>query len=126
VPPTRRQVEAPSDLTLAGLHQVIQVLFDWDGDDLYEFVVSRRRYADPGIWTPARTTTCRWARSPGALARSSAIPTIWARAGNTASWWMRWGRPVRELALPAVWGAWGRIQPGTTTIGLDGWPLSGQ
>jgi Plasmid pRiA4b ORF-3-like protein len=48
VPPTRRQVEAPSDLTLAGLHQVIQVLFDWDGDDLYEFVVSRRRYADPG------------------------------------------------------------------------------
>src|SRR5262245_42466693 len=48
VPPTRRQVEVPSDLTLAGLHEVIQVLFDWDGDHLYEFMVGRRRYADPG------------------------------------------------------------------------------
>jgi hypothetical protein len=48
VPPTRRQVEVWSDLTLAGLHEVIQVLFDWDGDHLYEFVVGRRRYADPG------------------------------------------------------------------------------
>jgi hypothetical protein len=48
VPPTRRQVEVPSELTLAGLHEVIQVLFDWDGDHLYEFVVGRRRYADPG------------------------------------------------------------------------------
>jgi len=28
VPPTRRQVEVPSDLTLAGLHEVIQVVFD--------------------------------------------------------------------------------------------------
>src|SRR5215218_5230410 len=48
VPPTRRLVEVPSDLTLAGLHEVIQVLFNWDGDHLYEFVVGRRRYADPG------------------------------------------------------------------------------
>ncbi len=48
VPPTRRQVEVPSDLTLAGLHEVLQILFDWDGDHLYQFVVGRRRYADPG------------------------------------------------------------------------------
>src|SRR6266511_1851499 len=48
VSPIRRQVEVLSDLTLAGLHEVIQVLFDWDGDHLYEFVVGRRRYADPG------------------------------------------------------------------------------
>src|ERR687898_2721890 len=52
VPPTRRQVEVWSDLTLAGLHEVIQVLFDWDGDHLYEFVVGRRRYADPS-WLDA-------------------------------------------------------------------------
>ena len=52
VPPTRRQVEVPSDLTLAGLHEVIQVLFDWDGDHLYEFVIGRRRYADPS-WLDA-------------------------------------------------------------------------
>src|SRR6266498_1859958 len=48
VPPTRRQVEVWSDLTLAGLHEIIQVLFDWYGDHLYEFVVGRRRYADSG------------------------------------------------------------------------------
>ena len=48
VPPTRRQVEVPSDLTLAGLHEAIQVLFDWYGDHLYEFTIGRRRYADPG------------------------------------------------------------------------------
>jgi hypothetical protein len=47
VPPTRRQVEVPSDLTLAGLHEIIQILFGWDGAHLYEFVVGRRRYADP-------------------------------------------------------------------------------
>ena len=47
VMPTRRQVEVPSDLTLAGLHEVILVLFDWDGDHLYEFQIGRRRYADP-------------------------------------------------------------------------------
>jgi Plasmid pRiA4b ORF-3-like protein len=47
VTPTRRQVEVPSDLTLAGLHEVIQVLFDWDGDHLYQFAIGRRRYADP-------------------------------------------------------------------------------
>src|SRR5262245_50937415 len=46
-PPTRRQVEVPSDLTLAGLHDVIQVLFDWGGDHLHEFEIGRRRYGDP-------------------------------------------------------------------------------
>jgi hypothetical protein len=45
--PTRRQVEVPSDLTLAGLHEIIQVLFGWDGDHLYQFVIGRHRYGDP-------------------------------------------------------------------------------
>lgn len=47
VPRTRRQVEVPSDLTLAGLHEVIVILFDWGGDHLHEFTIGRRRYADP-------------------------------------------------------------------------------
>jgi len=47
VTPTRRQVEVPSDLTLAGLHEVVLALFDWDGDHLYAFEIGRRRYADP-------------------------------------------------------------------------------
>jgi hypothetical protein len=49
--PTRRQVEVPSDLTLAGLHEVIGVLFDWDGDHLYEFTVGLRRYGHPALDT---------------------------------------------------------------------------
>src|SRR6266536_941977 len=120
VPPTRRQVEVPSDLTLAGLHEVIQVLFDWDGDHLYEFVVGRRRYADPYYLEACEDDEV----SPAALARSSAIPTIWARAGSTASSWMRRSRPVREPALRAVLRAWGRNQPSTTTIGRDAWTLT--
>jgi len=49
VTPTRRQVEVPSDLTLAGLHEVVVALFDWDGDHLYAFQIGRRRYADPSL-----------------------------------------------------------------------------
>jgi hypothetical protein len=45
--PTHRQVEVSSDLTLAGLHEIIQVLFGWDGDHLYQFVIGRHRYGDP-------------------------------------------------------------------------------
>lgn len=65
VPPTRRQVEVPSDLTLAGLHEVIQVLFDWDGDHLYEFVVGRRRYADPGYLDACEDDDVRLAEVAG-------------------------------------------------------------
>jgi len=47
--PTRRQVEVPSDLTLAGLHEIIQLLFGWDRDHLYQFVIGRHRYGDPSL-----------------------------------------------------------------------------
>ncbi len=49
--PTRRQVEVPSDLTLAGLHEVILVLFDWAGDHLYQFTIGLRRYGHPVLDT---------------------------------------------------------------------------
>ncbi|MFP4115028.1 MAG: plasmid pRiA4b ORF-3 family protein [Spirochaetota bacterium] len=41
-----RRVRVPGSLTLGGLHEVIQVVMDWDGDHLHEFRVDGRRYAD--------------------------------------------------------------------------------
>jgi hypothetical protein len=123
VPPTRRQVEVPSDLTLAGLHEVVQVLFDWDGDHLYEFVVGRRRYADPGYLDACEDDDVSLAEVAG-------------RAGKVIGYTYDLGacwehRIVVEAVEPAragtrsarCVGAWGRIQPSTTTIGRDAWTL---
>jgi hypothetical protein len=45
-PPIWRRVRLPAAATLADLHQVIQVLFGWDGDHLHLFQVGKKRYAD--------------------------------------------------------------------------------
>ena len=41
-----RQVLVPSDITLARLHHVIQVVMGWDDDHLHEFRVGKRRYSN--------------------------------------------------------------------------------
>jgi hypothetical protein len=46
-PPIWRRVLLPAIATLDVLHEVIQVLFGWDGDHLHEFTVGRSRYSDP-------------------------------------------------------------------------------
>ena len=45
-PPIWRRVRLPAVATLADLHQVIQVLFGWDGDHLHLFQVGKKQYAD--------------------------------------------------------------------------------
>jgi len=40
-------VRLPVIATLGDLHQVIQLLFGWDGDHLHAFQVGRRTYSDP-------------------------------------------------------------------------------
>jgi Plasmid pRiA4b ORF-3-like protein len=45
-PPIWRRVRLPTAATLADLHQVIQVLFGWDGDHLHLFQAGKKRYAD--------------------------------------------------------------------------------
>jgi pRiA4b ORF-3-like protein len=45
-PPIWRRVQLPAADTLADLHQVIQVLFGWDGDHLHVFQVGKKQYAD--------------------------------------------------------------------------------
>jgi hypothetical protein len=46
-PPVWRRVRLPATTTLDALHEVIQVVFDWDDDHLHVFTVDGRRYADP-------------------------------------------------------------------------------
>jgi hypothetical protein len=46
-PPIWRRVLLPSTATLGDLHDVIQVLFGWDGDHLHMFDTGKKRYSDP-------------------------------------------------------------------------------
>ncbi|HEY6309242.1 MAG TPA: plasmid pRiA4b ORF-3 family protein [Streptosporangiaceae bacterium] len=45
-PPIWRRVRLPTAATLADLHEVIQVLFGWDGDHLHLFQVGKKQYSD--------------------------------------------------------------------------------
>jgi hypothetical protein len=44
-----RRVLLPATVTLGDLHQVILVLFGWDGDHLHEFTIGKKRYSDPFV-----------------------------------------------------------------------------
>jgi hypothetical protein len=48
-PPIWRRVRLPATATLADLHEVIQVLFGWDGDHLHLFQAGKKRYGDPSV-----------------------------------------------------------------------------
>ncbi|HVL86343.1 MAG TPA: plasmid pRiA4b ORF-3 family protein [Pseudonocardia sp.] len=46
-PPVWRRVRLPAATTLAELHQIIQILFEWDDDHLHVFTVDGMSYTDP-------------------------------------------------------------------------------
>jgi hypothetical protein len=46
-PPVWRRVLVPAGATLGVLHQVIQVVMDWDDDHLHAFTANGSRYSDP-------------------------------------------------------------------------------
>jgi hypothetical protein len=46
-PPVWRRVRLQAATTLSELHEIIQILFEWDGDHLHVFTVDGLRYADP-------------------------------------------------------------------------------
>ncbi|HLQ53330.1 MAG TPA: plasmid pRiA4b ORF-3 family protein, partial [Streptosporangiaceae bacterium] len=48
-PPIWRRVRLPTTATLADLHQVILVLFGWDGDHLHLFQAGKKQYSDPFV-----------------------------------------------------------------------------
>lgn len=44
-PTVWRRVMVPRDITLACLHEVIQIAMGWDDDHLHDFAIGRKRYA---------------------------------------------------------------------------------
>ena len=44
-----RRVLLPATATLGDLHQVILVLFGWDGDHLHVFEIGKKQYSDPFV-----------------------------------------------------------------------------
>ena len=42
-----RKLLVSSDITLAGLHTILQILMGWNGRHLYAFVINNRRYFPP-------------------------------------------------------------------------------
>jgi hypothetical protein len=42
-----RQLRVPGDLTLAGLHEALQIAFGWENSHLHEFEVGKKRYGMP-------------------------------------------------------------------------------
>jgi hypothetical protein len=48
-PPIWRRVLLPATATLGDLHEVIKVLFGWDGDHLHVFESGKKRYGDPFV-----------------------------------------------------------------------------
>jgi hypothetical protein len=46
-PPIWRRVRLPVMATLGDLHDVIQVVFGWDGDHLHVFQAGKKQYSDP-------------------------------------------------------------------------------
>ena len=46
-PATWRRIQVPVTDTLGDLHEVIQILFGWEGDHLHAFRVGKKTYSDP-------------------------------------------------------------------------------
>ncbi len=42
-----RRVLVPADISLHGLHRIIQLMFEWYDYHLYEFTIGERRYQEP-------------------------------------------------------------------------------
>lgn len=53
-PPIWRELLVPAELTLARLHECIQVAMGWTFSHLHEFDIGGRRYGEPDGWDTAR------------------------------------------------------------------------
>jgi Plasmid pRiA4b ORF-3-like protein len=70
-PPVWRRVRLSAGTTLSELHEIIQILFEWDGDHLHVFTVDGAQYADPaqeldGCMNTDELTLVAALRHPGA------------------------------------------------------------
>jgi hypothetical protein len=48
-PPIWRRIQVPSDVTLARLHDILQMTMGWHDSHLHQFRVGETTYGDPGI-----------------------------------------------------------------------------
>ena len=48
-PPVWRRIQVPSDVTLARLHDILQMTMGWHDSHLHQFRVGETTYGDPGI-----------------------------------------------------------------------------
>src|SRR5262249_54872232 len=46
-PPVWRRIQVPADITLAKLHQILQVVMGWTDSHLHQFVVGGKIYGEP-------------------------------------------------------------------------------
>jgi hypothetical protein len=46
-PPIWRRIQVPSGITLADLHDILQIVMGWENDHLHEFSIGRRRFEAP-------------------------------------------------------------------------------
>ena len=46
-PPIWRRIVVPADLTLAKLHNVLQIAMGWDDEHMHEFRAGQRRFGRP-------------------------------------------------------------------------------
>jgi hypothetical protein len=75
-PPIWRRLQVPADLTLAQLHNVLQIAMGWDDEHMHEFRVGQRRFgrpepADPFMGMPGIESE-RTARLSAVLGRAGA------------------------------------------------------
>jgi hypothetical protein len=53
-----RQLEVPATLSLAQLHEVLQVSFAWSGEHLHRFTVHGREFGSGQLWLADPSTVC--------------------------------------------------------------------
>ncbi|HSZ30069.1 MAG TPA: plasmid pRiA4b ORF-3 family protein [Pseudonocardiaceae bacterium] len=53
-----RQLEVPATLTLAELHEVLQISFAWSGEHLYRFTVHGREFGSGELWLTDPSRVC--------------------------------------------------------------------
>ena len=105
-PPIWRRVRLPVTATLGDLHDVIQVLFGWDGDHLHVFQAGKKQYSDPLMdldETAERRGDPAAAMPWHATPARSATPMTSGHAGSTRSRWSRRSRATGARTTRSAW-----------------------
>jgi hypothetical protein len=115
-PPVWRRVLVPAGTTLGQLHQVVQILLEWDDDHLHVFTVDGLRYADPGH----ELDGCADEHD---FTLAVALPRPGAAVGYRYDLGDCWDHTIMlEKVLPAQPGASPRCIGGRGDVPTEDWP----